>query len=397
MVRLSCAVLALLTGLVALLFPLVGGVVDYRSLRFFGYLFQDLLVGDAATLRYVSLTVLGLAALGALVYGACLNDELFRRAAWATTVLFALDCSYRAFEIVTYGNRGAFRIENSQREFLLAVSALFALVVALSKQELPTIEIPALPRRNSVEPGTHSFGLQTAQTSMLPSYVLAAFAVMSVVVAAFLPVITKTVYYSSSKGPALFDYSPAFVVSMLIPLIGVAVGFLIERTDIQKIASGLGAFLTLATLILIARDYVDSANDYTYGLFPVVSRQSYLPDALSWGFWLLVGSGLCWIGIFFSDFKFLGDLPNFARNTLRQRAQRAPIDAAELFQRFLSSTLTFIFCASCFPLGIFLWRYFDEQDNRLVNVALAGWVLGFVFALLRLLLIFFAGASALDD
>ena len=354
-----------------------------------------MLTGNLQTLYFVGLIGLGLSALGAMFYGACVNDKIFRRAAWAITIVFAMACLYRAFEVFSNGNRGAFRIENSQIEFLLAVSAAFALVVALRKEELPNIERPNLFPKIQFQISANPLGLQADSHAMLPVYVLGAFAVVSLAVAAFLPVTIK-IYYGSSNGMALFAYSPAFVVLMLLPFIGFVVAFLAERSGIQKFASGAATILTLAMLTLILRDFVDSANDYTYGLFPSFSRSNATSEKLGWGFWMLAYSALCWIGVFFDGFTFLGHLPAMARGIGANRASRAPVDVVELAHRFVFSALTFVFCASCFPLGIFLWRYFDEQDNRLVNAALAGWVIGLAFALLRLFLIFSIGASASD-
>ncbi len=400
MVRLLCAVLSFIIGLVALTFPLIRGVFEWKSLGFFSYVFQDMLTGNLQTLYFVGLIGLGLSALGAMFYGACVNDKIFRRAAWAITIIFAMACLYRAFEVFSNGNRGAFRIENSQIEFLLAVSAAFALVVALRKEELPNIARPNLFPKIQFQLPTHPLGLQADSRAMLPVYVLGAFAVVSLAVAAFLPVTIK-IYYGSSNGMALFVYSPAFVVLMLLPFIGVVVAFLAERSDIQKFASGAATILTLAMLTLILRDFVDSANDYTYGLFPSFSRSNATSEKLGWGFWMLAYSGLCWIGVCLNGFAFLGHLPGIARyagfNQRTPHSTKAPIDVVELAHRFVFSALTFVFCASCFPLGIFLWRYFDEQNNRLVNVALAGWMMGLAFALLRLFLIFSIGASASNN
>ena len=378
-------------------------------LRAFSLFLERALIGDFAALLFVLSFVGAILALGALIYGIALEDDFLKPASWAIVITLGL-----AFVSLTVLNSfyfaggirsGATSFYNWPHYLLYFSAIICALVAALRDEELPALDelSPShvlRPRSaQEVDFSQPAHARAQMQDSMLPIYVLSVLAILGLLAASFLPVlgsIERSYFFNkpSFRGTVLLEYAPLFGAVMLVPVAALGAALVSERTDLRKLASGAGALLTIAMLLLLLRDAWDTNDSYTYGLFRG-NRNS--GDILGTGFWLLAYSGLCWSGVFFDGFKFLGQMPALAARTKSNRAALAPVDAVELAQRFLFSTLIFIFCASCFPLGIFLWRYFDEQDNRLVNAALAGWLVGLVFALLRLFLIFFIGAAGSDN
>lgn len=77
--------------------------------------------------------------------------------------------------------------------------------------------------------------------------------------------------------------------------------------------------------------------------------------------------------------------PSPVKSPVAQKVQN--FDWIAIALTFLSGALIFLFSLIIFPLGIFLWRYLDEQNSRFVNVALTGWILGIVLWVGRFLLI----------
>ena len=341
--------------------------------------------------------VLCVSALGFLLFCIAFNDRFFRGAAFLTTAAFV------GAAIMTGGYISHHREEwNSvfplQFGFaFLLLSALCGAVAALRREELPALDEifgSGSERRQQAASQPPRPGILTHRlTTPAARAILIALAVTSLLGACVAPVLQSSSPYGSASNldvyrVSLFDYAPIFPLIMLAPLVLMIYGITAGRNDIRQVGAGLGTLLTFGLVFQLWRDMRDRANDYAYGIFATSSYRHL--DNLAVGFWLLGLTGLCWFTLNFDDPEAANRAAQSTPPGAKPRV--APVDFGDIAVQILTSLLAFVFCLSVFPLGIFLWRYFDEQDNRLAPVALCGWVLGFVFWLGRFLLV---GARAL--
>ena len=364
--------------------------------NFFGGVAKPPSSAPAPTLWNYSPVTFGLGALALVLLAFCLafNDRFLRGAAFSVALIFAGLTLYLAWQ-----SWGSTRTQSSDMPLrwgfgLVLICALAGTATAFRREELPSLDdlfahdaasAPGANRPNA----TRIERLTTPQMRVS----LLALSVLALLGACLLPVIGVD-GASGSRAPALslFAYAPALAPAMLIPLALTIFGLNSQREELRRLGAGLGTLLTSGQLALIWRDVRDTKTDYLYGIFAANSIRT--SDVIGAGFWLLGLASLCWFALNFDSFAPVANLPRTPpRSPSRAQPQREPLDFGALLQQFVASILTFGFCLSIFPLGLFLWRYFDEQDNRLAPVALAGWILGLVFWLGRFLLV---GARALS-
>ena len=329
-----------------------------------------------------------------LLFCVTFNDRFFRGAALLTAAAFVGTTLFIALDISLNHHNWNSAVPVRFGFVFVLLSALCAAVAALRREELPALdEISDVwseyRQQNAAQP-VRSGLLTHRLTTPAARAVLISIATVSLLGACVLPVLRTHSFYGSraiASVVSLFDYSPLLPLIMLAPLAAMIYGIKAERNDIRKIGAGAGTLLIFGQIALLWRDARDAANDYTYGLLAVPAH--YPLDIPASGFWLLVLAGLCWFALNFDDPEFFSRAANPSNSGPKPRASlpATPMDFAGIAFQGLAALLTFGFCLSVFPLGIFLWRYFDEQDNRLAPAALCGWVLGLIFWLGRFLLV----------
>ena len=355
----------------------------------------------AASLWQLSPPVFGLLvlALGFLVYSVCFNDDLLKWAASGVALFCVAGLGLALFLAFTTGHSVAWGI-------VPLVAALGgALVTWSGNQPLPALEDlswRARPARSQIyfdrraargqaARGQAARGQAAAHDSRAIQFVLLGLAVTSLLGASCLPVIVRQSYRFA---PVLFDgsillaYSPFFVALMAVPIALFLVALFARNAGLRLWASGAGAALSWMQFGLIWRDAIDPWR-YNYGLFATTETGQ---DSIGAGFWVLLFSSACWALLWGENSGWVSQLPARMRAAqaaraakARSAARREPRDAGAIALHLFYCALVFNFCLSCFPLGIFLWRYFDEGDNRLAPAAFWGWVAGLTFLLGRFL------------